>query len=135
KSLTTSLALVNAASLQVAMPRCKMTETFSLGGELARLGMMEAFHREKANFTGMCKDLSPTDAFFLSEVVHKAFVVVNEQGTEAAAATAGDMVVNDSAEVGAPIPFRADHPFLFLVRHNATGSILFLGRVSDPRDH
>jgi serpin B len=66
---------------------------------------------------------------FISAVLHKAFVTVNEEGTEAAAATA---VLMPRGRPG-PIPvFRADHPFLFLVRENRTGSILFLGRIVDP---
>jgi serpin B len=65
---------------------------------------------------------------FINKVVHKAFVEVNEEGTEAAAATA---VVALRAMSMSPV-FRADHPFLFLIRDNATGSILFLGRVADP---
>jgi serpin B len=65
---------------------------------------------------------------FVHAVVHKAFVTVNEVGTEAAGATA--VVINDASE---PPSFRADHPFLFLIRDNRSGSILFLGRVADPR--
>ena len=133
RSLTEALALVNAASLQVALPRFKMTETSSLSGELAKLGMDEAFNPEKADFTGMGKGDGPEGPLYISEVLHKAFVDVNEQGTEAAAATGVVAVL--CSEPGAPIPFRADHPFLFLLRHNATGSILFMGRVSDPREN
>jgi serpin B len=64
-------------------------------------------------------------------VIHKAFVDVNEEGTEAAAATA--VVFDAGSAPRTPIPFQADHPFLFLIRHNATGSILFMGRALDPR--
>jgi serpin B len=66
----------------------------------------------------------------ISAVVHKGFVNIDEMGTEAAAASA---VVTGNSPSPVPIPFRADHPFLFVLRHNATGSILFLGRVFDPR--
>lgn len=128
-SLKEALALVDAANLQVAMPRFKMTETFSLGGELAKMGMQEAFHSGRADFSGMNND----EKLFISAVAHKAFVDVNETGTEAAAAT-GVVEVNRSKSRG-PIPFRVDQPFLFLLRHNSTGSILFIGRVSDPRDN
>lgn len=133
KSLSEALTLVNAARLEIAMPKFKMTETFSLGSELGKLGMRQAFHREKADFTGMLKHGSPKSVLFISGVVHKVFVDVNEEGTEAAAAT-GVVVEDIDSELGSPLPFRIDHPFLLLLRHNATGSILLLGRVSDPRD-
>ena len=69
---------------------------------------------------------------FISAVVHKAFVDVNEEGTEAAAATA--IVMNRMAAMPADQPpvFRADHPFLFLIRHEKSGAILFMGRIADP---
>jgi len=74
---------------------------------------------------------TPGVKLVIDKVIHKAFVEVNEIGTEAAAATA--VIVAEITSVGPPIPlFRADHPFLFLIRHNPTGSILFLGRVDNP---
>lgn len=73
--------------------------------------------------------MSPTNDLFLSKVVHKSFVEVNEEGTEAAAAT-GVIVVERAAMV--PTVFIADHPFLFFIRHNPTMSILFAGRFSSP---
>jgi len=66
---------------------------------------------------------------FISNVIHKAFVDVNEEGTEAAAATAVVMLKSVAAK---PLEFRADHPFIFLIRENKTGSILFIGRIVDP---
>jgi serpin B len=70
---------------------------------------------------------------FFSAVIHKAFVDVNEEGTEAAAAT-GVIMMRSSAVVRPKVPpvFRADHPFVFLIRDNRNGAILFLGRVNDP---
>jgi serpin B len=68
-------------------------------------------------------------SLFIGAVLHKAFVAVDEQGTEAAAATA--VVMTRAMAFSAP-SFRADHPFLFLIRENSTGSILFLGRVVNP---
>jgi serpin B len=89
--------------------------------------MTDAFSANAADFSGMNgkRDL------FISAVIHKAYVDVNEEGTEAAAATA---VTIGLASVGpARIPvFRADHPFLFLIRDNHSGSILFIGRVMNP---
>ena len=87
--------------------------------------MPSAFSLPPADFSGMTgrKDL------FISKVIHKAFVDVNEEGTEAAAATA--VVMKESA-IGRPLTFRADHPFVFLIRESQTGSILFIGRIIDP---
>jgi serpin B len=71
------------------------------------------------------------EGLYIGAVIHKAFVDVNEEGTEAAAATAVVMRGKCAPE---PSPvFRADHPFLFLIRDRRTGSILFIGRVMDPR--
>jgi serpin B len=116
--------------VQVALPRFKTTAEFNLKDVLSKMGMAQAFQSGAADFSGMDdkRDL------FLSAVIHKAFVDVNEEGTEAAAATA---VIVKRAE--APVPtepkvFRADHPFVFMVRDGQTNSILFMGRVLDPRD-
>ncbi len=89
--------------------------------------MKRAFSRE-ADFTG----ISSVEALYISAVVHKAYVDVNEEGTEAAAAT-GVMMGGRGALRPVPIPvFRADHPFLFLIRDTRAGSILFMGRLIDP---
>ena len=81
--------------------------------------------------SGMQDNVSRGNSLFISKVIHKAFVDVNEEGTEAAAATA--VVMGAASEPRTPIAFKADHPFMFVIRHNATGSILFMGRVQDPR--
>jgi len=67
-------------------------------------------------------------------VIHQAFVDVNEEGTEAAAATAVIMSLRGLAITRQPAEFRADHPFVFLIRDNRTGSILFLGRLMNPKE-
>lgn len=111
--------------VRVFLPRFKMTSEFELAGVLASMGMPDAFC-SKADFSGMAGNRD----FFISAVVHKAYVEVNEEGTEAAAATG---VVMKLTSVGEPPPvFRADHPFVFLIRENQTGSILFLGRLANP---
>ena len=89
------------------------------------MGMKDAFG--DADFSGMTGERD----LYISEVLHKAFVEVNEEGTEAAAATAVIMTRMSMVEMG-PIIFKADHPFIFLIRDNDSGSILFLGRVIDP---
>jgi len=115
---------------KVYLPRFKMTSDFQLGKALARLGMSDAFSASAADFSGMTghKDL------FIGECIHKAFVEANEEGTEAAAATAVVMPTGMAPTEPPPrIPiFRADHPFLFLIRHKPSGSILFIGRVTKP---
>jgi serpin B len=111
--------------VEVFLPKFKMTSQFSLNDKLTVLGMTDAF-TDKADFSGM----NGNNNLYISAVIHKAFVEVNEQGTEAAAATA---VVMATKSMPQPAPvFRADHPFLFLIRDNASGSILFLGRIVDP---
>jgi len=110
----------------VSVPKFKMTSQFSLADVLRSMGMTDAFS-VKANFSGMNgkRDL------FISAVVHKAYVDVYEEGTEAAAATA--VVMKTTSVMPGQIPvFRADHPFLFLIRDNKTGSILFIGRAMNP---
>jgi serpin B len=111
----------------VFLPKFKTTSQFSLNQTLAALGMTDAF-TARADFSGM----DGTKNLLISAVVHKAFVEVNEEGTEAAAATAVVMETRGMHIPEEPAVFRADHPFLFLIRDNQTGSILFLGRIADP---
>jgi serpin B len=112
----------------VSMPRFRMTWEAGLKAVLTGMGMVEAFTWPGANFAGLDGD---PNWFVIGEVVHKAYVDVNEEGTEAAAATAVVMMLGGMP--ARPPEFRADHPFLFLIQENRTGSILFLGRVVDPR--
>ena len=112
----------------VCLPKFKTTAFFRLNDVLRGMGMPSAFDPRSADFSGMTggKDL------FISQVVHKAFVDVNEEGTEAAAAT-GVIMAPTAMPVRKPKPvFRADHPFVFLIRDNRNGVILFLGRLTDP---
>ena len=115
--------------VNVSLPRFKMEwGTKSLVKPLQDLGMKAAFG-PAADLTGMH---SGDEKLYVSDVLHKAFVDVNEEGTEAAAATA--VVVDRAPSPPPPQPkvFRADRPFLFLIRENATGSVLFLGRYAGP---
>ncbi|KAK1339653.1 hypothetical protein QTO34_018207 [Cnephaeus nilssonii] len=91
-----------------------------------RLGIADAFQWDKADFPSM----SVRKELFLTNVVHKSFLEVNEEGTEAAAASDMDMAINCCGVV--PARFCADHPFLFFVRHNKANCILFCGRFSTP---
>ncbi|MDE0740834.1 MAG: serpin family protein [Planctomycetota bacterium] len=117
------LGKLRRVKVDTLFPKFKMTSRFDLSSKLQNLGMKRAFG--EADFSGM----DGTRQLYLSAVFHKAFVEVNEEGTEAAAAT-GAVVGLRSARRGPS--FRADHPFLFLIRDKATGSILFLGRYARP---
>ncbi|MFW6189002.1 MAG: serpin family protein [Planctomycetota bacterium] len=112
--------------VKVALPRFEVTARFQLNAVLRDMGMEDAFRAGEADFSGMNgrRDL------FLSAVLHKAYVEVNEEGTEAAAATG--VVVGVTAVQPQPPEFRADRPFVFLIRHRQTGTVLFAGRVADP---
>lgn len=114
--------------VQVYLPKFKMTSEFRLGDVLRVMGMALPFSPQ-ADFSG----ISSAEKLMISEVVHKAFVDVNEEGTEAAAAT-GVIVRATAAIPQEPLVFRADHPFAFLIRENRTGAVLFLGRVMNPQD-
>ncbi len=114
--------------VNVHLPRFKAESSFFLKPVLMNMGMMAAF--TSADFTGMSpngKDL------YITHVLHKAFVDVNEEGSEAAAATAVSLGDRDIKEPMPPVEFRADRPFVFTIRHNETGAVLFLGRYSGPK--
>ncbi|XP_006892803.1 PREDICTED: serpin B8 isoform X3 [Elephantulus edwardii] len=111
--------------VQVFLPRLKLEESYDLESFLRSFGMTDAFEEVKADFSGM----STKKKVPVSKVAHKCFVEVNEEGTEAAAATA---VVRNTRSISLEPRFCADHPFLLFVRHHCTGSILFCGRVSSP---
>ncbi len=120
---------MQSKKVDVRLPRFKMTSQFSLAEQLGALGMKSAFTGD-ADFSGMTgnRDL------FISAVIHKAFVDVNEKGTEAAAATAVVMELTAARPEPPSVEFKADHPFVFLIRDNASGAILFLGRMMDPAE-
>lgn len=119
-------------SVLVALPRFEVNPagSLALAEALQELGMRAAFDREKADFTGIANPADPRERIAIDQVFHKAFVKVDEKGTEAAAATAVAMFGG-----GAPpkmLDFRADHPFLFAIVDRGTGLVLFMGRVTDP---
>lgn len=118
---------LKSRKVNLHLPKFKIEAEFDLIEVLKSMGMSLAYAAE-ADFSRMAK----AKPLYLSSVVHKATVDVNEEGTEAAAATSivgsGSMNVPEK-----PIEFRADHPFVFLIRHNSSQSILFLGRVQNPK--
>jgi serpin B len=120
---------LRSRKVRVYLPKFKMTSQFEMSETLKALGMISAFDPLTADFSGMTggRDL------FISAAIHKAFVDVNEEGTEAAAAS-GIVMAPTSARFEPKVPpvFRADHPFMFLIRDNRNGAILFLGRLTDP---
>ena len=114
------------------LPRFRMTwGTEDVAAGLKGLGMALPFDPLHADLSGISGHTPPhEDSLILSAVFHQAWVEVNEEGAEAAAATATGM--RDGAAPPPVVTFRADHPFLFAIRDTTSGAILFLGRVADP---
>lgn len=122
-----SLKKLSSRRVTVSLPRFKLTAELELKDTLSAMGMPLAFQPRKADFAG----ITGTRDIAISAVVHKAFVEVEEKGTEAAAAT-GVVAFRAAAVAAPPVVFRADHPFFFLIRDTRTGSVLFLGRLVRP---
>ena len=119
---------LQSTDVHLSLPKFKMDFKFELGGTLSQMGMPLAFSQDGADFSGMTgsRDL------YISKVIHQAFVNVDEKGTEAAAATAVVMSMGMSPHHVEPKIFNADHPFVFLIKDNSTGSILFIGAIMKP---
>jgi serpin B len=128
--LETILARMEMQDAIVYFPRFKFDSSFELARTLEQMGMVLAFDPDQADFNGM----AATDELYISRVVHKATVDVDEAGTEAAAATAVIAAAGAAPDQPEPVVFRADRPFLFLIREDSTGTILFLGRVMQPKE-
>ncbi|XP_012623906.2 leukocyte elastase inhibitor isoform X1 [Microcebus murinus] len=111
--------------VNVGLPRFKLEDSYVLNSDLARLGVQDLFHSSKADLSG----ISGARDIFISKIIHKSFVEVSEEGTEAAAATAG---IATFAMLAPEEDFIADHPFFFFIRHNPSSSVLFMGRFSSP---
>ena len=126
-ALFEALRMSEAKAVSLALPRFKVTYKADLMAPLRSAGMTLAFDPVQADFSGMT-GAAAGHRLAIGQVVHRAVIEVQEEGTEAAAATGFDM-----ASQSEPATFRADHPFLFLIRDAHTGSILFLGRVVNPK--
>ena len=114
--------------VKVFVPRFKMTDQISVVGMLKSLGMTEAF-TDEADFS----DMTEKEDLLIDSIIHKAFVEVNEEGTEAAAVTITTFLGTGLPTIPPPIPlFRADHPFILFIRDLKTKSILFMGRLMNP---
>jgi len=121
------LGAMTIRTIDVHLPKFTMVSKFKLGKTLAAMGMPDVF-LPQADLSG----IDGTRELYLAEVIHQAFVDINEEGTEAAAATAAPLLLR-----ALPMPnpqFKADHPFVFLIREKSTRNILFLGRVLDPKE-
>ena len=114
--------------VRLSLPKFRVDFKLDLSGTLSAMGMPLAFSQEGADFSGITgkRDLS------ISNVIHQAFISVDEKGTEAAAATAVTMCMMAAPDKVRPVVFNADHPFAFLIRDNETGSILFMGKIMKP---
>lgn len=127
EQLTGWLSALSPTHIHVTLPRFEFESSFDLTGTLVEMGMRDAFDPGRADFSEMAEV-----PLFISLVLHKAFVSVDEEGTEAAAATS--VLMSRAMAPSEPaVEFQADHPFLFLIRHRGTGAILFLGRFSNPK--
>ena len=126
EKLSGLVATLRKTTVEVTFPKFKVETQYDLIPSFKSLGMRDAF-TGAADFSGMdgTKDLN------ISAILHKAFVEVDEKGTEAAAATTVVIALTSAPSYSR---FNADHPFLFLIRDNATGSILFMGRMVNPND-
>ncbi len=127
-NLTGWLGNLTTRNVQVSLPKFRAESEFSLRKALSTMGMPAAF-TDQADFSG----IDPKRGLAISEVVHKAFVDVSEQGTEAAAATGITMHATAMRMPEQTVVFRADHPFIFLIRDTRTGVALFIGRLMNPR--
>ncbi len=114
---------------EVKLPRFKIDYEKTLNDALKDLGMGVAFNARQADFSGMRAERD----LFISEVKHKAVAEVNEEGTEAAAATSVGIAVTSAIQTQQPFTFIADHPFLMAIRDSKTGAILFMGAVMEPK--
>lgn len=127
----------NAAEVKLFLPRFKISwGALNLSDQLTALGMPLAFARFQADFSGINGHEPPAeDSLFISDMLHKTFVEVNEEGTEVAASSALQVAAASASPGFAPPPtpvFRADHPFLIAIRDWKTNAVLFLGRITDP---
>ncbi|XP_055451149.1 serpin B6-like [Psammomys obesus] len=119
----TSLDKMDEEEVEVFLPRFRLEENYDMKDVLCKLGMTDAFEQGTADFSG----IASKEGLFLSEVIHKSFVEVNEEGTEAAAVTTANIGFRSM-----PHYFCADHPFLFFIQHSETNGIVFCGRFSSP---
>lgn len=131
----TSLEEAGSVRIDLKLPKLKLKDKYELAETLQRLGLIAPFAGDPFHFAGMVDpEKQPGGGVSIDKVVHQTFLEVDEKGTEAAAATA--ITMRKTATITpteTPIAFHADHPFLLILKHNETGTVLFLGRIADPR--
>jgi serpin B len=128
------LNAADVADVRLQMPRFHADFQASLAEALQKAGMAAAFDRQKADFHGMT-GAPPAPQVAIGDVIHSAVIDVNEESSEAAAATVVPMAATAMAQQyePVPVPFIVDRPFLFFITDRQTGAVLFQGRISDPR--
>ena len=126
QNLNDIFSSMQSTLITLGLPKFTFTTNFSLSDQLKSLGMADAFDSNKADFSGM----TGNHDLFISDVIHKAFVAVDEKGTEAAAATA--VAIAGMAAPVQKVHLVIDHPFIFIIRDLKSGQILFVGRVLNP---
>ncbi|XP_008050929.1 serpin B12 isoform X2 [Carlito syrichta] len=112
-------------TIALSFPQFTLEDSYNLNSVLQTMGITDIFDERRADLTG----ISPDPNFYVSKIVHKTFVEVDENGTQAAAASG---VVGVTKSLPSLVEFNANHPFLFFIRHNKTHSILFYGRIYSP---
>lgn len=130
QTVQTMIGKLSERKVNLTMPKFKFEQEMGLKDTLSAMGMSVAFKPGIADFTGMD---GVKGNLFISAVIHKAMIAVDEKGTEAAAATAVLMAMSAMPMPTEPVKFVADHPFIFLIRDRESGSVLFLGRVMNPK--
>ena len=114
--------------IDLYLPKFKFEQKYWLKKNLIEMGMPTAFGGG-ADFSDISDD---AEGLYIDKVIHQSFIEVNEEGTEAAAATAVIMIERGGGPSNTPMEFKADHPFIFIIEHGETGQILFMGKVENP---
>lgn len=130
-ALLAQLVAASTGKVELSLPRFKVEFGADLIPLFQSFGMQLAFNPDRADFTGITESTEEKKRIHISQIQHRAFIDVNEDGTEAAAATAVEFALR--AGPGQPTVFKVDRPFLYFIADEASGAILFIGRVMDPR--
>lgn len=123
---------IHSQKVNVSLPKFTFRWGGSVKPQLKALGMSLPFE-PSADFTGIADAKALPDGLYIADVIHKTFVAVDEEGTEASAATGVVMATRGAAMPATPLEFKADHPFFFVIRDTKRGNILFAGRVTNPK--